>query len=195
MNSKINEIINSGMVDVRKQPIFKISVDKEQLKAEFIDIFKRVDQTFEKYIHLPEYDQVIDWLADNEGKGIFLTGSYGRGKSVISNGVIPIIFRVYHNKVLTCITSRNLYKYPDYFKQWAYAIDDIGQESLSVKDYGTTDYPVINAVCECEDKMKLFIVTSNLTKTELGQKYGERIVDRINRLCRVVVFKGISLRK
>ena len=192
---QINEILASGRIQVRKQAIFKIDADRNDLENDFIQTFVGADRTFDKFINLPEYKQVIDWLLNNEGKGLFLTGSYGRGKSVIVNSVIPILFQIYHNKVLTPVAARNLYRYTDYVKQWAYVIDDIGQESLSVKDFGTTDYPVINIISECEDKMKLLILSSNLDKAELTAKYGERIVDRINRLCKVVPFSGKSLRK
>jgi len=33
---------------------------------------------------LPEYDEVAAWLSDNRGKGLFLFGSCGRGKSLLS---------------------------------------------------------------------------------------------------------------
>ena len=40
--------------------------NKEECKALFIEAFMLVDKTIKEYEHLPEYDNVIDWLSDTE---------------------------------------------------------------------------------------------------------------------------------
>ena len=36
------------------------------------------------YTWLPEYDQIIDWMSDNKGKGLILIGKKGLGKTVFA---------------------------------------------------------------------------------------------------------------
>lgn len=191
----IREILEPGMVEVRRQPIFKTDTDIDLIRENFKEVFMYADQTVNEYVHLPEYEKVIEWIKDNKGTGLMMAGSYGRGKSIILTSVIPVLYRSYYNKILVTVSARNLHKQADYIKQWAYSIDDIGQDTLYVKDFGTTDYPLINIVSEAEDKLKLMILTTNLTKKELIAKYGDRIMDRINRLCYLVQFSGESLRR
>ena len=50
---------------------------------------------------LAEYDQIVNWLADNQGKGLVLIGPPGVGKSEICMKVIPLIFRMALHKVFS----------------------------------------------------------------------------------------------
>jgi DNA replication protein DnaC len=63
---------------------------REECDRLFRYIFREVDRTFELYEHLPEYDEVIDWMTNTDDKGLMLMGDCGRGKSIILNGVLPV---------------------------------------------------------------------------------------------------------
>lgn len=41
------------------------------------------------YKWLPEYDNVADWLTDNNGQGLFCMGNCGRGKTTIACKYFP----------------------------------------------------------------------------------------------------------
>ena len=64
-----------------------------------------------------------------------------------------------------------------------------------MNDYGTKIDAVENAIFEAEDDLKMLLLTSNLDAKSIKERYGERIYDRIKRLCLVVFMKGESLRK
>jgi len=165
----------------------------EECAALFCEAFMLVDKTVTKYKHLPEYDEVIKWLSDTEGKGLFLLGNCGRGKSVILTGVLPLIFNAKKGKILKPITARKLHKVTEY-KTPFIVIDDIGTEEI-VNDYGTKIDAVENAIFEAEDDLKMLLLTSNLDASSIKERYGERIYDRIKRLCKVVFMRGESLRR
>ena len=165
----------------------------EECTALFCEAFRLVDKTFTKYKHLPEYDEVIKWLSDTEGKGLFLIGNCGRGKSVIITGIIPLIFNAKIGKILKPIPARKLHTITEY-KSPFIVVDDIGTEEI-VNDYGTKIDAVENAIFEAEDDLKLLLLTSNLDASSIKERYGDRIYDRIRRLCKVVFMKGGSLRK
>ena len=156
-----------------------------ECKALFIEAFKLVDKTITEYKHLDEYNHVISWLSDTEGKGLFMIGNCGRGKSVILTGVLPLIFNAIPARKLHTVTE---YKTP------FIVVDDIGTEEI-INDYGTKIDAVENAIFEAEDDLKLLLLTSNLDAKAIKERYGERIYDRIKRLCKVVFMKGESLRK
>ena len=163
----------------------------EECRELFIEGFKISDKTMDQFEMLPEYEEVIDWLSNTKGKGLFMTGSNGRGKSTILMGVLPLIFLAVGKKVLKPVSAREL----DITNlKWLVAIDEIGQDDIK-NDYGTKKDPVEYAISHCEDNMKILLITSNLNKEQIIKRYGIRIEDRINRLCRRVTFKGKPFRK
>jgi DNA replication protein DnaC len=74
------------------------------------------------------------------------------------------------------------------------AIDDVGTEPAEVVDYGNVIEP-ITELLEARYARGLFtLVTTNLTGKELRQRYGVRLVDRMNEMMHVIVFRNESFR-
>jgi len=165
----------------------------DECKKLFEEAFRLVDKTITEYKYLDEYNHIISWLSDTKGKGLFLIGNCGRGKSVIITGVLPLIFNAKKGKILKPIAARKLHKITEYPTPFI-VIDDIGTEEI-INDYGTKIDAVENAIFEAEDDLKLLLLTSNLDASSIKERYGDRIYDRIRRLCKVVFMKGDSLRK
>ena len=157
----------------------------------FSSIFKEVDKTVIKFEMLPEYIEILKWMQDNKGKGLALFGSVGRGKTVISSFILPVLFEMKYNKVLTPQIAEGLTR--DSLNKWAYCIDDIGTESI-VNEYGTKTDMVSYAINDAEHYLKPLFLTSNLTENEIIKRYGIHMYDRIKRLCKIVIFTGKSLR-
>lgn len=190
----IGEIIADRKFSVRKFRQFKFE-DKKKCKNMFISTFMEVDKTFEKFEWLPEYDQIIEWLNDNKRKGLALIGSVGMGKTSIMAYVIPVLFEVCHKKIILVKLATELKMEEITNGQgWVIAIDDIGMENIK-NDYGTKTDIVAEAINNAEYYSKMLLLTSNLTEEELIERYGLRTFDRIRRLCKIVVFKGKSLRQ
>ncbi len=183
---------NATHIKVRDYKRYSFGTLQECQKL-FKDAFMLVDKTIKEYKHLDEYNHVISWLTDTQGKGLFLIGNCGRGKSVILTGVLPLIFNAKKGKILKPIPARKLHNVTEY-KSPFIVIDDIGTEEI-VNDYGTKIDAVENAIFEAEDDLKMLLLTSNLDASAIKERYGERIYDRIKRLCKVVFMKGESLRK
>lgn len=165
--------------------------DQQSCKEMFIKTFIDVDKTIKKIVWLPEYDQIIEWMTDTQGKGLALFGGIGRGKTVINSFIIPTIF-LSIKKVLIPKVATELTK--DYIDRWAFSIDDIGTEFI-VNDYGTKMDMVAFVINNAEHYIKPLFLTGNLTEQELIQRYGLRTFDRIKRLCKIVIFTGKSLRQ
>ena len=67
---------------------------KDTCRQIFREIFTFVDQTIAEFEFIPEYEEIINWMCDTKGKGLLLMGSCGRGKSIIINGLIPILMKM-----------------------------------------------------------------------------------------------------
>jgi DNA replication protein DnaC len=74
------------------------------------------------------------------------------------------------------------------------AIDDMGTESMLV-DYGTKRDVVSEIFDAAEKTGKLLIVSTNLRKDPLIDRYGERIFERVISTTKRIEFTGKSLRK
>jgi|WetSurMetagenome_2_1015567.scaffolds.fasta_scaffold00004_24 DNA replication protein DnaC len=168
---------------------------REKLKPVFIESFKMFDKRIVGLKWLPEYEQVLDWLEDNKGKGLYLCGDFGRGKSSIILGVIRPLFEIIGKPLpgfhaIKLPIDRNFEKY----WSWKYSyIDELGAESM-VNDYGEK-YEAFNMILNiAEQDLNILVMSSNLTAQQFCQRYGDRAMERINSLCKIIEFKGESLR-
>lgn len=148
----------------------------------------------EKAKWLPEYDALADWLKDNIGKGLLCCGDGGRGKTFVCERILlPIIMKKYPFANVGKIRAYTIAKdYGDVFGNILF-IDDIGVER-DAHNYGERINVFNQIVDDAERNNWLLIITTNLTTDEIKDKYGERTLDRLRSLMRLVLFKGESLR-
>lgn len=168
---------------------------------------------------LPEYDEVADWLSDNQGRGLMCIGNVGRGKSLLTCDIIPMIFDAGYvsdmqgmrlARPFVC-TARELgEQWTEVQRNRIIVVDEVGQEGV-VNDYGQHRDYFDELVMLAERKHKTLILSSNLSKTELlgktevlpdgtkrftGGRYADqRIRDRLTANTRRVAFVGDSLRQ
>ena len=144
-------------------------------------------------VWLPEYERVAEWLTDTRGKGLLCMGDCGRGKTVITQRILPAIFES-EGKVLNCFTAIDLLTRYDEISQYKHiCIDDMGTEP-NAKKYGVTHNYLSELVDLAERKDKLLVISTNLDKDEILERYDMRTYDRLKSLCERVVFKGVSYR-
>lgn len=148
-----------------------------------------------KPLWLPEYEQVAGWLAGNGGRGLFLFGNCGRGKSVLCRYVLPAILLTHMRKVVAVYDVQEMNRDIDgVLSKHIVSLDDVGTEEISVK-YGEKRLAFAEVMDAAEKYGKLVIVSTNLTLEELRQRYGDRVVDRIRATMLRVAFNGNSLRQ
>ena len=146
-------------------------------------------------VWLPEYDQVASWLGNNQGRGLFLFGNCGRGKSLLCRYVLPAILLKYCRKVVSVFDIQDMNRDIDLvLSKHVVSLDDIGTEELSVK-YGERRMAFAEVMDAAEKHGKLVIVSTNLGANELKERYGDRVLDRIRAVTKRVLFEGKSLRE
>ncbi len=141
------------------------------------------------------YRPIVDWMTDNKGRGLLLSGGCGLGKSLIGMRILPIILNMQCGKIVSVYRSLDLCKNPDEIlaKHIIY-IDDVGTESVS-NIYGNKRLPFSELCDLAEQKGKLLLLSTNYDVAHLRDKYGERTVDRLRAITKYVPFAGNSLRK
>lgn len=163
-----------------------------QILTDMLTLF--LEREGRQLIWLPEYDQVAEWLSDNEGRGLFLYGNCGRGKSLICRYVIPAILLTYCRKVVSVFDVQQMNRDVDLvLSKHIIYIDDIGTEEVS-NHYGNRRMAFAEIMDAAEKQNKLVMVSTNLDISGLRAMYGDRVVDRIRSTTRRIVFGGDSLR-
>lgn len=143
---------------------------------------------------LPEYEEVADWLTDNKGKGLLLCGACGRGKTLITTMILPIILQDI-KRIINIYDAIDLNtKTKDIFEKHLIVIDDLGTETIQ-SNFGEMRMVFSDLIDQAEKKGKLLIVTTNLHQEELRDRYGQRTIDRFFSCCRIINFNGESLRR
>lgn len=148
-----------------------------------------------KAVWLPEYDEVADWLTDNKGRGLFLYGDCGRGKSLLCRYILPAILLKYCQKVVSVFDIQEMNRNIDYvLSKHIVGLDDIGTEQQSIK-YGERRTAFAEIMDMAEKRNNLVIVSSNLFASGIQSVYGDRVLDRIKSTTRRIFFEGESLRR
>jgi len=183
-----------------KKPRIQINVpNARQVLADGLTYFLSLENR--KLEWQPEYEQIAEWLADNDGRGLFLFGNCGRGKTLITQQVIPTILLHYVNKVVKCYNIQDLNAnnkgelgLDAVLKNRIITLDDIGTESV-LNNYGNKRYAFPEIIDAVEKQSKLILITTNLNAKELTAFYDERTMERIIATTKRIEFKGKSLRK
>ena len=144
---------------------------------------------------LSEYDKVTEWLSDNRGRGLFLFGNCGQGKSMLCRYVLPAILLSYCHKVVSVFDTQQMNAQLDHvLSRHIISLDDIGTEEV-INVFGNKRMAFAEIMDAAEKDGKLLIISSNLSVKELQERYGERTLDRIRATTTRILFNGKSFRK
>lgn len=194
----IVERLNDGTgVQLPSTVSIKIPNAEERLRGGldyFVNVFSRGAVTKAAWDEA-NYRPVVDWMTNNQGRGLLMIGNCGLGKSLIGKYILPYLIRDSCRKVVNIFNAQELNSKPDEILSYHIIyIDDIGTENVS-NIYGNKRIPFMELCDAVEQKGKLLICSTNLTLDELAEKYGERTIDRLRATTKVVPFVGQSLRK
>ncbi|WP_165022231.1 hypothetical protein [Dysgonomonas sp. ZJ279] len=186
-----HEMERHGMKLPQSKIKVKIKNAQQVLESALIYFLKREDKDM---IWLPEYDEVVDWLSDNQGRGLFLYGQCGRGKSLLGRMVLPAILLKFSQKVVSVFDMQDMNRDVDYaLSKHLISLDDVGTEEQSVK-YGQRRWAFDEIVDAAEKYNKLILISSNQSVDNLRERYGDRTLDRIKSTTKRIMFRGESLR-
>lgn len=192
-NTVLSQMAKEGFNTPIRRFTFALPNAKEELQEAMSCIARSMG---ERLLWLPEYDEVATWLSGNNGKGLFLYGACGRGKSLLTRYALPMIFRAKMSRIVKVVDCAYSGVNIDEVVNYPYlALDDLGAEE-DVVSYGTRRQLVSEVICRAQDNPRMFVIaSSNYDGEALIARYGERVMDRIRYLFCRVSFNGKSLRK
>lgn len=157
-------------------------------------------------------EQVARWLIDTNGKpGLMLMGLCGNGKTTMMRSLARLIEYVteatvgYSKRTVMpmcsakeiariCAADKDRKDFKDLFRVEMLGIDDLGEEPKEVMSYGMIYTPLIDLICERYNRQLSTIITTNLTKEQLSEKYGIRVYDRFKEMLSIITFTNPSYR-
>lgn len=188
--AKMNGIMEDSELFGERKENIRISIDDSE------NLIKRGLRYFfgDRASWIPEYDKLAEWLKDNQGKGLLCCGDGGRGKTFVCERILlPIIMHKHPYAKVSKVRAYTIARDYNEAMGTILFIDDIGVER-DTHNYGERINVFNQIVDDAERNNFLLIVTTNLTLEDIREKYGERTLDRLRALTRLVLFKGESLR-
>lgn len=141
----------------------------------------------------PEYEELAIWLSHNHCRGLLLMGNYGQGKTVFVRDLLPQILLFHAEPALHVHYFRAVEmasRKEDIMRFAIVVIDDVGVEPVEHMNYGNISRTLEEILDGVDDRGALIILTTNLSMTEIKNRYGERVLERLKALVSPVVFRG-----
>lgn len=189
----IAQLSDNSNFKIREFPVFRFG-EFRQCKELLTQAILKTDRTIKNLEWIPEYDEIANWMVDTKGKGLLLAGDVGRGKTSIICHALPLLFFSSLNKIVKCTHANELNSHLEEYKpKLLIAVDDMGTETI-INHFGQKYEPMNRLFDMAESKSKTLFISTNLSSTEIQERYGTRTIDRISRLCKIVKFSGDSFR-
>ena len=150
---------------------------------------------------------VAKWMTGSRlNTSLLLQGTPGSGKTSLMNALYSLYHYYYGGSTYKCTAKmindnyqskldkeRSFY---DEFKKADYLfLDDLGTEPDKFKDYGVDYTPIPELIYERYEKLRVTVISTNLSDSMLMSRYGKRVIDRFDEMCQKIVFLAPSYRK
>jgi DNA replication protein DnaC len=158
-----------------------------------------------------QVETMAEWLTSDSTKfGLLLCGGCGNGKTTLVKAFQQLLcclnLRDEHHRCTYGIQIKDAKQIVRMMKAdyqaWEklsqvdmLAIDDLGIEPVEVMDFGNVLCPVVDLLTNRYDMQLFTIITTNLTPSEIREKYGDRIADRMNEMMVKIIFNNDTYRK
>lgn len=191
--SKLVEIMKLHKMKI-PQNEFKINIPNAEAEVRFL-LQKFLDIEKKKMQWISPYNEIVKWLSDNKGKGLFLYGNVGLGKTLFCRYVIPALVLNYTEKVMHCFDMDEVNKDNlNAIKQKRIiGLDDVGTENI-INDFGNKKDAFAEIMDNAEKRNNIVVISTNLGAEQIRERYGDRVLDRVLKMTIRVPFQGKSLR-
>ena len=185
---------------------------KVYLLAAYQAEVERRHRVFEQNEYFNEQLNLIaNYLTGGSKKfGLMFCGLCGNGKTtwakalqLLASGLnlknpinnLYYVFPLWNAKDLAMRSKGNYNDWRNVMRYQLMIVDDLGTEPREVMEFGNVYTPLIDLISTRYEEQLYTIFTTNLTPAQLEEKYGKRIVDRLNEMVEKVVFENESYRR
>ena len=195
---------------------FKLPMSFDDAKVYLLAAYQaeveRRHRVFERNEYFDAQLNLIAKYLTGESKkfGLMFCGLCGNGKTtwakalqLLASGLNlkdPInnqyyVFPLWNAKDLAMRSKGNYNDWRNVMRYQLMIVDDLGTEPREVMEFGNVYTPLIDLITTRYEEQLYTIFTTNLTPAQLEEKYGKRIVDRLNEMVEKVVFENESYRR
>ena len=185
---------------------------KAYLLAAYQAEVERRHKVFERNEHFDaQLNLIANYLTGGSKKfGLMFCGLCGNGKTTWAKALqllvsglnlknpinnLYYVFPLCNAKDLAMRSKRNYNDWRNIMRYQLMIVDDLGTEPREVMEFGNVYTPLIDLITTRYEEQLYTIFTTNLTPAQLEEKYGKRIVDRLNEMVEKVVFENESYRR
>ena len=185
---------------------------KVYLLAAYQAEVERRHRVFERNEHFDaQLNLITKYLTGGSKKfGLMFCGLCGNGKTTWAKALqllvsglnlknpinnLYYVFPLCNAKDLAMRSKGNYNDWRNVMRYQLMIVDDLGTEPREVMEFGNVYTPLIDLITTRYEEQLYTIFTTNLTPTQLEEKYGKRIVDRLNEMVEKVVFENESYRR
>lgn len=152
--------------------------------------------------------KVSSWFCREDSiRGLFLFGTLGSGKTTLLKAIHSLLRASgLGSESVAMTTSTRLFeeycanenhlanRYELFLRARYLLLDDLGIEPPRCLIYGVERFPIQDLIYERYDRQRITMITSNLDKSELRERYGERMYDRLVEMTLPLCFRAKSYR-
>ena len=195
---------------------FKLPMSYEDARAYLMAAYQaeveRRHRVFEQNEHFnAQLNLIAKYLTGGSKKfGLMFCGLCGNGKTTWAKALqllvsglnlknpinnLYYVFPLWNAKDLAMRSKGNYNDWRNVMRYQLIIVDDLGTEPREVMEFGNVYTPLIDLITTRYEEQLYTIFTTNLTPAQLEEKYGKRIVDRLNEMVEKVVFENESYRR
>ena len=185
---------------------------KVYLLAAYQAEVERRHRVFERNEHFDaQLNLIAKYLTGGSKKfGLMFCGLCGNGKTTWAKALqllvsglnlknpinnLYYVFPLWNAKDLAMRSKGNYNDWRNVMRYQLMIVDDLGTEPREVMEFGNVYTPLIDLITTRYEEQLYTIFTTNLTPAQLEEKYGKRIVDRLNEMVEKVVFENGTYRR
>ena len=195
---------------------FKLPMSFDDAKVYLLAAYQAEVERRHKVFERNEYfDEQLNLIANyltggSKKFGLMFCGLCGNGKTtwakalqLLASGLnlknpinnLYYVFPLWNAKDLAMRSKGNYNDWRNVMRYQLMIVDDLGTEPREVMEFGNVYTPLIDLITTRYEEQLFTIFTTNLTPAQLEEKYGKRIVDRLNEMVEKVVFENESYRR
>lgn len=198
---------------VGKLPVQMEGIEKEVLEEMLTQIYRKaVESRSIKFQDITgeevgaKIQKVVEWMTGSPVRsGLIFQGTIGSGKTTLTYAMYglykqlasPVIYTTaydLHTQFKHYLEKEDS-RYEEILRAKYLFLDELGSEPERCQSYGTDYTPVQNLISYRYDRKLPTVVTTNLADDKILDRYGPRMMDRINEMFSILRFKGDSYRK
>lgn len=185
---------------------------KVYLLAAYQAEVERRHRVFERNEHFDaQLNLIAKYLTGGSKKfGLMFCGLCGNGKTTWAKALqllvsglnlknpinnLYYVFPLWNAKDLAMRSKGNYNDWKNVMRYQLMIVDDLGTDPREVMEFGNVYTPLIDLITTRYEEQLYTIFTTNLTPAQLEEKYGKRIVDRLNEMVEKVVFENGTYRR